>query len=550
VTDLKPERDLRILLVEDSRLDALALNRTLIKGGIACQLTQVGNRTDFLAALAGSSWDLLLADLVLPGFGGLEALALAQAKDPDLPCIILSAQVEEEFAVKAMRAGARDFINKGNLTRLVPAIRREIEAVHERRSGRQAEVHLQESEARFQAIGEAAVDGIVLLDPAGRISYWNPAAGRIFGYPSDEAIGRDLHELLAPPALLDDSRKAFARFAERGEGRVVGKTIQLPASTRDGREIQIELSLSKTRFQDGWHAIGIVRDISARLALEAEHAQMESQFHQAQKMEAVGQLAAGIAHEINTPTQYIGDNLVFLLGTCQEIFGFLAAARSALGQDPGSMEKVEALGQDLEALDLDYLQVEIPKAIKQSLEGVERVTRIVSAMKDFGRSSRGTKETADLNQAIETTVTVCRNEWKYVADMDLDLDPALPLVPCFRDEFNQVILNLVINAVHAIGDVVGGTRVAAKGRIRITTRVLDQRAEIRVSDTGTGIPETIRERIFDPFFTTKPVGKGTGQGLAIARAVIVNKHGGTIHLESELGKGTTFVVSLPLNPIK
>jgi signal transduction histidine kinase len=188
---------------------------------------------------------------------------------------------------------------------------------------------------------------------------------------------------------------------------------------------------------------------------------------------------------------------------------------------------------------------EVPQAIQQSLQGIGRVTTIVRAMKEFSHPGSEEKSDTDLNRAIETTITVARNEWKYVAEVVTDFDPALPLVRCLPGEINQVILNLIVNAAHAIADVVENNG-KSKGTITIRTRSQGDRVEIRVSDTGTGIPETIRAKIFDPFFTTKGVGKGTGQGLAIAHSVIVDKHGGTISCETEVGKGTTFVIRLPL----
>jgi signal transduction histidine kinase len=190
---------------------------------------------------------------------------------------------------------------------------------------------------------------------------------------------------------------------------------------------------------------------------------------------------------------------------------------------------------------------EIPKAIQQSLEGVERVATIVRAMKEFSHPGTGQKSAVDLNHAIESTITVARNEWKYVAEVVTHFEPTLPQVPCLAGEFNQVVLNLIINATHAIADVVGdGAK--GKGLITITTRQDKSWAEIRIQDTGAGIPEKIRNRIFEPFFTTKGVGKGTGQGLAISRSVIVDKHGGTIAFESQVGKGTTFIIRLPIQP--
>jgi signal transduction histidine kinase len=176
-------------------------------------------------------------------------------------------------------------------------------------------------------------------------------------------------------------------------------------------------------------------------------------------------------------------------------------------------------------------------------EGVNRVAGIVRAMKRFSHPGPAEKIPTDIHQAIESTILVSRNEWKYVADLTTDFEPGMPLVPCIAGEFNQVILNLIVNAAHAIADAIKGS--GGKGAIRIGTRNNGGFAEIRVSDTGSGIPEAIRSKVFDPFFTTKPVGKGTGQGLAIAHSVIVQKHRGTIRFETENGKGTTFVIQLP-----
>jgi signal transduction histidine kinase len=186
----------------------------------------------------------------------------------------------------------------------------------------------------------------------------------------------------------------------------------------------------------------------------------------------------------------------------------------------------------------------MPRAIQQSLEGVQHVSRIVKAMKDFSHPGIDRKVAVDLNRAIETTLTVARNELKYVADTVTQLDPQLPPVPCLPGEINQVLLNLVINAAHAIADALppGEQR---RGRITVSTQCFEDMVELRVSDTGTGIPEDVRSRIFEPFFTTKPVGRGTGQGLSLAHAVVVNKHGGQIWFDTELGKGTTFIVRLP-----
>ncbi len=196
-------------------------------------------------------------------------------------------------------------------------------------------------------------------------------------------------------------------------------------------------------------------------------------------------------------------------------------------------------------LDWDYLKEEIPRAIDQSIEGIQRVTSIVQAMKEFSHPGSKQKINADLNRIIETTITISRNEWKYVATLETDLDPELQSVPCLVDEMGQVILNLLINAAHAIENELGNNPEGKKGRICISTRQYDQYVEIRISDTGCGIPASIESKVFDPFFTTKEVGKGTGQGLTIAHDVITGKHNGTLVFETEPGAGTTFIIRLP-----
>lgn len=281
-----------------------------------------------------------------------------------------------------------------------------------------------------------------------------------------------------------------------------------------------------------------------------EQKRMEIQLRQAQKLESIGQLTAGIAHEINTPTQYIGDNLVFLrqsFDAYQSLLGQFQALLKRVEDGSAVSDLVPAIQKEIEKADMAFLQEETPVAINQCQEGVHRVTKIVRAMKDFSHPGSATKTPVDLNRAIETTTLVCRSEWKYMAELEMDLDPELPAVPCLPDQINQVILNLVINAAHAIESAQKEAQ-GEKGLIRVSTRSRGDFAEIRVQDSGTGIPEGIRSRIFDPFFTTKPVGKGTGQGLAIAYAIVVNQHGGTITVKSEVGKGTMFIIRLPFSP--
>jgi signal transduction histidine kinase len=273
----------------------------------------------------------------------------------------------------------------------------------------------------------------------------------------------------------------------------------------------------------------------------------ESQLAQAQKLESIGQLAAGVAHEINTPIQYVGDNFRFVSDSFLQISRVLAQyARllESVRETESLSDLVAEVEQTIADTDLAYLLEEIPQAIGQCNEGIERVAHIVKAMKEFSHPGSHRMKPVDLNYAIESTLTVCRNEWKYVAEMVTDLDPALSPVRCLAGELKQVILNLVINAAHAIAE---AKKADGLGRILVSTRQNGDTVEIRIEDNGVGIPAAIQSRIFDPFFTTKEVGKGTGQGLAIARNVIVKKHGGALNFETQEGIGTTFLVQIPIN---
>jgi signal transduction histidine kinase len=310
---------------------------------------------------------------------------------------------------------------------------------------------------------------------------------------------------------------------------------------KDGRRVRLEVKPRLIRRDAEPVGIqAIARDITGRDIAEME-------LRQAQKLESVGRLASGIAHEINTPIQFVGDNTRFLedsfasLKTLLDKFAQLrdAAASGAVSSD--LLREVQRVEQET---DCAYLLDEIPQAVKQTMEGVDRVATIVRAMKEFAHPEGKAMMPADLNKALLSTITVARNEWKYVADIDTEFAD-LPPVVCNVGDLNQVFLNLLVNAAHAIADAV---KDGAKGHVVIRTAAEGDRVHISIADTGAGIPEAIRTKIFDPFFTTKEVGRGTGQGLAIARSVVVDRHKGALTFESEVGKGTTFHIWLPVSP--
>lgn len=268
---------------------------------------------------------------------------------------------------------------------------------------------------------------------------------------------------------------------------------------------------------------------------------------QAQKQQAIGQLAAGIAHEINTPTQYLGNNVSFLRDSFDTLLRVLRLCQELLQAEAGeqSLESLrQGLQKALDLADIDFLGKEVPRALNDSAEGVKRISDIVGAMQDFAQPSGGKMLPVELDSLIHAAVAISRYEWKDVAEISTDLDPSLPCVAGLKDELAQALLNLIINAAHAIADGRRGGK--AEGRIHIITRRRDDWAELSVEDNGCGIPQELQDKIFDPFFTTKDVGKGRGQGLAIVYNVITGKHHGRLFVHSEPGSGTTITVSLPL----
>jgi len=397
---------------------------------------------------------------------------------------------------------------------------------------------LREAEQKYRGIFDNAIIGIFQSTPQGHFLSVNHSMASTYGYDSPEEMIASITDISRQFYVVPKRSAEFMDSVERLGGVL---NFECEAFRKDGSKIWSNMSVRAI------HRNGVVIRYEGMCEDITERNLLRQQLLQAQKLESVGQLAAGIAHEINTPTQYIGDNVRFLKDGFLDLKSLLEKYECLLAAaQSGALcgEVIQEVALAVEHSDAGYLLEEIPKAIDQTLEGVTRVSEIVSAMKEFSHPGTKEKVPLDLNRAIDSTITVARNEWKYVADLETNFDPSLPAIPCLPGEFNQVILNLIVNAAHAIADVVrdGGQE---KGKITVHTRNLPEWAEIRIQDTGSGIPENVQTRIFDPFFTTKEIGKGTGQGLAIARSVIVDKHGGTIHFETKEGTGTTFIIRLP-----
>lgn len=362
----------------------------------------------------------------------------------------------------------------------------------------------------------------------------NRAAVEHYGYSRDEFLKMTITDIQTPEERQHLGKKIWELTKNK---RFFGASKH---RTHDGRIMRVEVSAHVLLYEGRFAALVVAQDVSERVRLEIE-------LRQAQKLEAVGSLAAGIAHEINTPIQFVGDNTHFLQESFDDLAKLLAQYRD-LERAALNGAVAACLAEDVakaeESADLDFLLEEIPKALAQSLDGVGRVAKIVRAMKDLAPHNRGEKTAVDLNKALESTLVVASHEIKYVADVKTDFQN-LPLVHCDGGDMNQVFLNLLINAAHAIKDRFESNE--QRGLIEVRTHCEGGQVVISISDTGCGIPVNIRDKIFDPFFTTKAVGRGTGQGLAIARAIVVEKHGGSLTFDSEVGRGTTFHVRLPLH---
>ena len=402
----------------------------------------------------------------------------------------------------------------------------------------QAEENMRRSERYFRSLIENAFDVTLVVDRGGRIQYLSPSSQAVLGY------GPELTEQSSYFGIVHSDDVEGVRDLHQGvlENPVATATHEFRVQPREGPWRMVRAVLNNQLGDEAVAGIVInLQDITERM-------QAEMRLAQARKLESIGELAAGVAHEINSPMQYIGHNTHFLGEAFEEILSVLDRCTQLLDQesDAPPEQLASRLSAAIRSADLDFLRDRIPQALQRSQEGVDGVTQLVSAMREFSHPGSTERTYVDLNRTVASAITVSRNEWKYVADLEMNTDASLPAVLCLPGEVSQVVVNLVVNAAHAIGEIVGDSG-GGKGLITVTTERQGDWVEMRLQDTGGGIPEHIQPRIFDPFFTTKEVGRGTGQGLAISHDIIVSKHDGELFFESEPGKGATFVVRLPID---
>jgi len=479
--------------------------------------------------------------LVLNGFDSTHPVSLRAKAGSNIPVHLSSSVIRESSGevigivcvcrdirelLKAIQENETMQINLARQQAEQAAIVREVEERRISESAlRQTQSDLQTAVDEKEQLLSAITSLLVSINPEGIVTHWNEPAAHGFGLTAEETVGRPFRSL----AISWDWD--FLQH-ELDRCRQTRQKIQLPECTipqTNGPSRTLALAL---------HPLAPTRGGGAGLLILGsditEQVVMQQQLEQRNKLESIGQLATGIAHELNTPAQFIGGNLRFLHDQLPTLLDMLPLR---VPNPPGP--------HPARTRDVDYLVAEFPKAITQSLDGIARISGIVSALRDFSHPGATKLAYANINQGLESTIMVARNEWKYIAEVETNFAPDLPLVECYPGEINQVFLNILINAVHTIRDVLTPNS-SEKGKITVSTSCQDDWVEVHIADSGKGIPKEIRNRVFDPFFTTKEVGRGTGQGLAISHYIIVQKHGGSIHFETEEGRGTDFIIRLPV----
>lgn len=390
----------------------------------------------------------------------------------------------------------------------------------------------------LQEVAAAMPVSVIVYNHEGRVTMVNKAAQSLLGYREADMVSQLVSRFFSGgtlPATLGRTTLSSSPSASEPV------ELQTHCVSRTGEQIPVLISARHIADESGSSANSIT---VCTLQDLREDEQKEANVRQAQKLETLGRLTAGVAHEINTPAQYVSDSIYFLRDTFDDLNELISHYESAA--NASSDDALDALGRAAdfaEEIDLEYVRENTPRALERAADGLERIGGMCQSIKEFSHPDGKGKAPDDLNRRIKSAAGIARNEYKYVADLALELGD-IPLINCHGDEISQTVLNLIINAAHAIGERVAGRN--ERGSIVIHTAVVDDNLVIEVRDDGNGIPEHLKEKIFGAFFTTKPIGKGTGQGLALARSTVVERHNGSLDVDSEVGKGTTFRITLPL----
>ncbi|MCA9179228.1 MAG: response regulator [Planctomycetales bacterium] len=492
----------------------------------------------------GEPFDVAFVDMRMPpGLDGVETVERLWAVDPGLQVVLCTAYTDYSWREIVDRLGHNDQLlilkkpfDHVEVAQAADALARKRRLIDDVRR-RQAELEqavachttqLRRSWEETEKFLGAISSLLIGVDSHGVVNRWNDAAVEAFGILPEQAVGQRLQEL--------PIRWAEPRTLQRLlSGCCCHTRVELQFEGRD-ETIRV-LGLTVCPIVGGEGAVLLARDIT-------EQRLMEQQLAESGKMEAIGQLAAGVAHEINTPMQYLGDNLEYLADTFARLEPLLEQY-DALLDAGGDSAAASRLRERLSVVQVAKMRKTIPESLEDARDGVDRVSHIVHGLKEFSHPGWEQRVETDVNRSLETTATITRNEWKYVAQLCWDLDRDLPRPLAYASELNQVLVNLMVNAAHAVSDATNRGE-HGKGTITLRTRHDGDFVAIEIEDDGVGIPPELRDRVFAPFFTTKEVGRGTGQGLASAKRLIEDLHGGEIRLESRVGRGTKCTVRLPL----
>jgi PAS domain S-box-containing protein len=484
--------------------------------------------------------ELILLDIRMPGMDGYQVLKRLKSnpKTEQIPVIFVTALNDEDNEAQGLDMGAVDYITKP----ANPAIT--LLRIQHQMALKNAQQKLHENEQMLRIITDAVQSAVFLIDDEDTIRFANPAVQTIFGYEQHELIGKKLHSIFIPDNTRIKARKGLEIFRKTGEGPVLANIQEMQAVHKNGTELTTLIHVGRIKRDGRWWSAGAAIDITELRAAQADLLKSQQEAIQAGRLASIGFLAAGIAHEINTPAQYIHNNLEFLGSSIETMSVVLRSAQRIL-QSPTDAEAIEAF-KSCSTDEIDFLLEELPSAISQSQDGIAQITNIVQSMKVYAHPSKKEKQYEDLHQALESVITITHNAAKSVATITRRFTPDLPDIFCNISELRQVFINLIINAIQAIGEAHNETK--KMGEIIITTELQNNNALISFADSGDGIPENIRDQIFDPFFTTKEVGQGSGQGLNICYDIIVNKHHGMIEARNSRDSGAIFTVRLPIKP--
>ena len=502
------EKTLNLLIIEDSPYDAELEIATLEEAGYTCQWTRVESRRELLAALITPTFDLILADYNLPGFDGLTALNLILEHKLDLPFILVSGMLGEETAIESLKAGATDYVLKDRLERLGPVVDRALREKEALQQQKQAEEALRQNEERFRTLIENGLDIITVVDEQGTIHLESPSIKRILGRSATELIQQDLSSFIHP----QDFPLAQKLIQECLQEINTIKTMEIRIRHQD--ESWRTLEVIARNLLDTPSVRGFV--INARDITERK--QLEEQFDQAQKMEAIGRLAGGIAHDFN-------NLLVPIIGHAE--LGLMHLSPS------------------------DKLHEHLDQIYKAAQRAADMTRQILS----ISRRQELETTVVDLNQIVLGLETMLRRLIGEDIEIEMNLDPSLNHIEADNSKISQVLLNLAINARDAMPN--GGQLVFQTNNVVLDENHISRQTDIAhgayvmlsVSDTGHGMDEETRQRLFEPFFTTKEEGKGTGLGLATVHGII-KQHRGHVGVYSEKNRGTTFKIYFPFTEAK